>query len=170
MRVRFAVAAAVLTSGLLVPASGEGQAVAFHPEVARARFAFFERQLTVAVHVDGPGALRLLRGSRGELRATGRAPRGVVDFGLDRERRRLHLGGVGGSSSEFLVVVPADASVRVLLPGWTRPGSFEPPVPSATCVWGPEDAAVPTPPTEEGEPFPQPRCDGVVPPPGRSLR
>lgn len=126
----------VLALGLHAPAWGQDAARhSFFP--ARYAFSFFDRYLVVSVEEESPGALRLLRGGRGELRVTADAERGIAEVGFDRERSELRLGGLG-DGFRYVVVVPPDVAVRVRLPGGGIPAAFDPPTSSALYSWPPE--------------------------------
>jgi hypothetical protein len=111
MKARFYVALALL-------AVGSAQTAAQERDVARRAFTFLDRNLTIEVVSEAAGALHVVRGEPGIVEVAARAPEGFAGFAMGgREENELRLTAVGGSRVDYMVSVPEDVRVRVLLPG-----------------------------------------------------
>ncbi|HSL71830.1 MAG TPA: hypothetical protein VK864_16400 [Longimicrobiales bacterium] len=111
MKARFYVALALL-------AVGSAQTAAQERDVARRTFTFLDRNLTIQVVSEGAGALHVVRGEPGIVEVAARAPEGFAGFAMGgREENELRLTAVGGNRVDYMVAVPEDVRVRVLLPG-----------------------------------------------------
>jgi hypothetical protein len=87
-------------------------------ELTRRSIPFFDNKLTIEVIADMAGELQIVRGEQGMIEVAARVPGGVPAFALGgRESDRLRLTAIGGEAASFVVIVPEDAMVRVLLPG-----------------------------------------------------
>jgi hypothetical protein len=87
------------------------------PEVMRQAFTFIGTDLTVDVHAEGPGTIRLTRGAPGTIQVAARAEDGFATSGLARKpRHHLNLTVAGDARVDYVVVVPAGVRVRVRLP------------------------------------------------------
>lgn len=130
---------------VLASAAGAPAASAQEREVVREVYHnFFDSNLTVEVETEAAGRLRLIRGSRGRVEVAGRAPDGIASFGLDNTgRRRLSLTSLGSRRVDFIVVVPEQVRVHVLLPGLLRSELFGSMRSSATYDWPDEHARGP---------------------------
>jgi hypothetical protein len=102
-------------------------------QVARDQFAFAGRQLTVHVDVETEGTLRIIRGSPGSVRVSGRSDTGLTAAGLTADEH-LTLTAAGNGLVEYVVSVPERVWVNVRLPdragqetigGHTRNGTFQ---------------------------------------------
>ncbi len=110
MRTSAVVVAAVLFSATT--------AVAQEYEITRRSIPFFDNKLTIEVVADVPGELQVVRGEQGMIEVAARVDGGIPSFALGgRESDKLRLTALGGDAANFVVVVPEDAMVRVLLPG-----------------------------------------------------
>lgn len=135
----FALPLAVLVLDAL-PASAQ-------PDVIRQRMTYLGSYLTIDVQADVPGQLRLTRGEFGRIDVAARASGGFPAIGLAQSAGdRLSLTALGGESAEYLVVVPPDVYVRVLLPDRPVAETFGSLRRSATYAWDvepvPEDPAL----------------------------
>jgi hypothetical protein len=128
----FCTAAVAAALALAAPAEGQER------EINRSVFTFGKTTLTIDVSVETPGSLRVLRGRRGEIRATARAADGFADFGLvDRRGNTLQLTAIGSDRVDFIVVVPENVRVRVRLPDRDLSEVFATTQPVATYSWDP---------------------------------
>lgn len=114
-------------------------------QVARDRFAFAGNRLTIRVIAEAAGTLQLIRGADGSVQVAGRARQGFVAAGLSSDEE-LTLSAVGPGPVQYLVSVPEDVWIEVLVPGrplpeavagWTS-GSFEWPGAPAQAETTPE--------------------------------
>lgn len=97
---------------------------------------FFDSNLAIRVDTEAEGQLRLIRGRRNRVEVAGRAADGIASFGFDNTgRRELALTALGSASVDFVVVVPEDVRVHVLLPGLSRSQLFGSMRESATYAW-----------------------------------
>lgn len=84
--------------------------------VLRRSFAFFDRNLTVEVVGEGSGVLHVVRGGRDRVEVTARTELGTPAFAMAGSKQdRLRLSGAG-LSQEYVVVVPEDVRVELILP------------------------------------------------------
>ncbi|HEY0672755.1 MAG TPA: hypothetical protein VGD27_10835 [Longimicrobiales bacterium] len=107
------------TSAVLLAAVLFSTSTAFAQErgLSRRQFPFFDNKLTVEIVADMPGQLQLVRGEPGMIEVAARVPGGIPAFALGgREGDRLRLTAVGGDHADFVLIIPEDAMVRVLLP------------------------------------------------------
>lgn len=112
------------------PANAQGR------DVSRRAFNFYDDDVTIEVQADAPGTLHVVRGEYGRLEAVGRVPGGLSTFALGgRSSDRLRLTAVGGDKADFIVVVPEDAFVRVLLPN-RKSGALSTSRSGAAYTWG----------------------------------
>lgn len=110
MRTSAVVVAAVLLSATTASAQ--------EYEITRRSIPFFDNKLTIEVVADMPGELQVVRGEQGMIEVAARVDGGIPSFALGgRESDKLRLTALGGDEANFVVVVPEDAMVRVLLPG-----------------------------------------------------
>lgn len=87
------------------------------PGVTRERFAYLGSTLEIKVLTEAPGTLRLIHGQPGEIDVSARAIGGMASVGLSGgDTGSLNLTAVSGERVEYLVVVPEDVRVRILLP------------------------------------------------------
>lgn len=127
---------AIVVFGLAHPAVADGQPWSSSPEAERITFTFLGDRLEVRVLAVPEGELRLMRGDRGMLRVTAHAPDGIPGIGRSGNgTERLDLAVAGSDRGVFLVVVPEDTRVRVLLPDEQILESFDPPVGTAVYRW-----------------------------------
>ncbi len=106
---------AVIVAAVLFSATN---AVAQEYEITRRSIPFFDNKLTIEVVADVPGELQVVRGEQGMIEVAARVDGGIPSFALGgRESDKLRLTALGGDAANFVVVVPEDAMVRVLLPG-----------------------------------------------------
>lgn len=125
-------ASAVVILSLLLPVAAAGQ----ETEVVRRAYPFLDNRLEVAVVVDAPGELEVVRGSRGRLEVAARSADGFAGFGLGGHLTpRLRLTAVGSRSVQYVVVVPEQVNVRIQLPDGTS-ASLASNAPSASYTWG----------------------------------
>lgn len=103
----------LLALALAVPAGAQQW------QVAREQFAFAGRQLTIHVEAETEGTLRVIRGSSGLVRVSGRSDDGMTAAGLTADEH-LTLTGVGAGAVEYVVSVPERVRITVLLPDRTR--------------------------------------------------
>jgi len=97
---------------LAVPASA-----AARQDVQRQRFTFPGNQLTIDVQATSPGTLHVARGGIGTIEVAGLTPGGIAAMGLaERGGGRLVLTAHGAQRADYVVMVPPDVMVRVLLP------------------------------------------------------
>lgn len=155
-------AAAALAIVLVLPAEGQAQL----REISRSTYTFGKGNLTIDVQTETPGSLRVIRGRRGEIRASARAPDGFADFGLtDRRGNTLRLTAIASDRVDFIVVVPENVRVRVRLPDRPVSEVFATTQPLATYSWDPTELPGTVPPASglSGEPRPESRTAVPVP-------
>ena len=105
-------------------------------EVARRTFNFFDNTLTIQVISEASGMLRIVRGEEGRLDVAARAPEGIPAFSLGgRDGDELRLTSVGSKDVDYVVSVPEDVRVRVLLPD-RKNLEIASTRPAATYSWG----------------------------------
>lgn len=122
----------VLTLATAAPAAAQR-------DVARRAFTFLDDNVTVEVQADAPGTLQIVRGEAGRLEAVGRVPGGLATFALGgRTADKLRLTAVGGEKADFIVVVPEEAYVRVVLPN-RKQGSLTSTRSGGAYTWGGAD-------------------------------
>ena len=126
-------------AGLLMLAAAT-PAAAQEYGVNRRLFTFLDNEVTVEVTAQTDGTLHVVRGEPGRLEVSARVEGGMSTFALGgRDGTTLRLTAVGGDVVDFIVVVPEDTYLRVLLPnrktgdiGATRPGgTFRWPTPDS---------------------------------------
>jgi hypothetical protein len=106
--------------------------------LSRRAFTFHDHNLTINVISDGSGTLQILRGEAGRVEVAARAPLGIPGFAMGgREGDELRLSAVGTDQVDYLVVVPEDIRVRVLLPH-RKTGEVASTRPTANYSWGAE--------------------------------
>ena len=117
-------------------------------DVARRSFTFLDNNLVIQVVSEKPGELRVIRGEHGRIDVSARAPDGVPAFSLGgRQEDHLVLTSVGSDKTEFVVVVPEEVRVRVVLPD-RKSLDIASERPAATYKWGessPKPAEPPAP-------------------------
>jgi len=135
-------------------------------EVARRTFTFIGNDLTIEVVGQSPGRLHLVRGQPGLIEVAARTTDGIAGFGLTGDARdRLKLTAVGAQRVTYLVVVPSDLRVRVVLPEqpvaevfgsldqaatYSWRGAAEPPAPGPSPAPPPPDGVSPARFVDEG--------------------
>ena len=121
----------VLTLACVIAAPAAAQ-----HEVARRSFNFFDNTLTIQVLSESAGVLRIVRGEEGRLDVAARTPDGIPAFALGgRDGDELRLTSVGPNHVDYVVAVPEDVRVRVLLPDRKNLESAST-RPAATYSWG----------------------------------
>jgi hypothetical protein len=117
-------------------------------DVARRSFNFFDNTLTIQVISESSGSLRIMRGEEGRLEVAARTPDGIPAATLGgRDGDELRLTSVGANPVTFVVSVPEDVRVRVLLPD-RKNLEIASTRPAASYAWGatpakPADGSVP---------------------------
>jgi len=105
-------------------------------DVARRAFNFFDNTLTIQVISESSGILRIVRGEEGRLEVAARTPDGIPAFALGgRDGDELRLTAVGSNHVDYVVAIPEDVRVRVLLPD-RKNLEIASTRPAATYTWG----------------------------------
>ena len=109
MKTRFLLAL-TLVGVIAAPAAGQ-------KDVTRRAFTFLDNNLTIQVVSDNAGVLRVMRGESGIVEVRARAPEGVAAASLGgRDGHDLTLTALGSDKVDYIVVVPEEVRVRVILP------------------------------------------------------
>lgn len=91
-------------------------------DVSRRSFAFFDRSLTVEVASEAAGELHVVRGGRGRVEVAARAEPGVASVALGGSQNdRLRLATAGAGYAEYIVVVPEQVQLHIVLPDGDYP-------------------------------------------------
>jgi hypothetical protein len=83
----------------------------------RRSFPFFDSHLTIEIRTESGGTLEVLRGGRGRIEVSSRAPEAVLAYAPPRATGGpLRLSASGGRTVQYIVVVPDGVQVNVQLP------------------------------------------------------
>jgi hypothetical protein len=87
-------------------------------DVARRAYTFLDSHLDIAVIAEAAGTLQVVRGERGRVEVAARSLNGFPGFALGgAPSRQLRLTAPGAQAVDYLVIVPEQVTVRVVLPG-----------------------------------------------------
>lgn len=112
-------------------------------ETMRRSFTYLGDALTIEVVADAPGRIHLIHGGNGMVEVTARATDGFTGIGAPTlERGHLTLASVGASKVEYLIAVPEEMRVQLVLPGREGAATFGRTSRTASWDW--------TPPTKAG--------------------
>ena len=103
--------------------------------VTRRQFTYLNGDITIEVLADMPGTLQVVRGEPGIIDVSSRVPGGLGQAALGGTYEdKLRLSAVGGTQAQFIVSVPEDISLHVVLPNH-RSGTVGSMRPGGTFKW-----------------------------------